>query len=121
LRSYASVKERRTASTDFSTGDQHRRHVRLLAAWCSDVRHSGDLGAVSHEDLATVLASTQANPRPDGARKKAGSINALRASLRGFFLHLHRQRCPATDRTGCSSCWRTPTDPTGDATPRCST
>jgi len=78
---------------------QYRRHVRLLAAWCRDVRHSGDLGTISHEDIATVLASTQANTRPDGARKKAGSMNALRASLHGFFRYLHRGGYIAEDPT----------------------
>ena len=34
---------------------QYRRHVRLLAAWCRDVRRSGDLGAISHEEREQTL------------------------------------------------------------------
>ena len=68
---------------------QYRRHARLFASWACDVGHSGVLTDVSHEDIASFLASAQAITRPDGTRKKAGSMNVLRGSLKGFFTYLH--------------------------------
>ncbi len=59
---------------------QYRRHVRLFAAWCADVGHTGAIGAISHEDIARFLASPQARTRPDGRAKKATSVNVLRGT-----------------------------------------
>jgi len=81
------------------TTRQYRRHVRLLAFWARDVGHSGVLTEISHEDIAAFLTSTQATVRPDGTRKKAGSMNALRGSVRGFFRYLHRAGYIAQDPT----------------------
>ncbi len=78
---------------------QYRRHVRLFARWCRDVRHGGAVGDVGHEDIARFLSSPVAHTRPDGARKLESSVNALRSSLRGFFGYLHRAGDIALDPT----------------------
>ena len=72
------------------TISQYRRHVRLFASWARDVGHGGVLRGIDHEDIATFLTSTQANTRPDGGLKTAGSMNALRGSVKGFFRYLHQ-------------------------------
>ena len=68
---------------------QYRRHVRLLARWCADVGHTGAIETITHEDIARFLASPQARIRPDGAAKKAASVNVLRGTMKGFFRYLH--------------------------------
>ena len=45
--------------------------------------------AVDHEVLARFLSAPEARTRPDKQRKKAGSMNALRSSVKGFFGYLH--------------------------------
>ena len=81
------------------TRRQYRRHVRLFAAWWRDVGAGGDVGAVSHEDVARFLASREARTRRDGGEKKATTVNTLRSSLRGFFGYLHRAGYIAADPT----------------------
>jgi len=71
------------------TMGQYRRHVRLFASWAREVGHSGELEDVSHEEVALFLTSPGANSRPDGRKKKATAMNALRTSLRCFFRYLH--------------------------------
>ncbi len=72
------------------TVGQYRRHIRTLARWCRDVRHSGRVSGISHEDLARFLTARQARMSARGGEKKASSVNCLRASLRGFFGYVHR-------------------------------
>ena len=72
-----------------STIAQYDRHVRLFAAWCAQVRHSGDLSEIGHEDIARFLSSPQARRRANGGLKKATSVNSLRSSLKAFFGYLH--------------------------------
>ena len=69
---------------------QYRRHVRLLANWLVQEGRSRDVIRIDHEDLACFLASPTARNRPDGKKKKATAMNALRTSLRCFFGYLHR-------------------------------
>jgi len=69
---------------------QYQRHVRLLAAWLAQKGHSCDVRAVDDQDLARFLASPIATTRADGRPKEPGSVNALRASLKGFFGYLRR-------------------------------
>ena len=72
------------------TVGQYRRHVRTLGRWSRDVRHSGQVSEMSHEDLARFLTSAEARTSARGGQKKATSVNCLRASLRGFFQYCHR-------------------------------
>src|SRR5687767_8652236 len=76
---------------------QYRRHVRLLAAWAHHARHGASVGEIGHELLARFLASPQARLRGDGGRRAAGTGNALRSSLKGFFGYLHKAGYIATD------------------------
>ena len=69
---------------------QYGRHIRLFARWAAGVGHSGDVGALDHQAIARFLTAPQAKGRPDGGEKEAGSMNALRSSLKGFFGYLHR-------------------------------
>ncbi len=69
---------------------QYRRHIRLLAGWAAQGARSGDVGNLDHQDVARFLVAPVARTRPDGASKKAASVNALRSSLKGFFGYLHR-------------------------------
>lgn len=71
------------------TCSQYRRHVRALADWVAGERLSGHVEDLSHEHLARFLTSPVANTRPDGEKKKATSMNALRSSLKVFFGYLH--------------------------------
>jgi site-specific recombinase XerD len=64
---------------------QYRRHLIALARWAAQVGLSDDVGSLDHEALARFLASTAARTRPDGAPKRAASVNALRGSVKGFF------------------------------------
>ena len=69
---------------------QYRRHVRLLARWAASAGLSGDLAELGHEHLARFFAAPEARTRPDGRAKRAGSVNALRSSVKGFFTYLAR-------------------------------
>ena len=71
------------------TRKQYRRHVLALARWAVGERLSADVEDLDHEHLASFLASPVANTRPNGARKRASSINALRTSLRVFATFCH--------------------------------
>jgi site-specific recombinase XerD len=73
---------------------QYRRHVRALGTWLPPGR---EIEAVGHEDLARFLAAPVAKTRPDGASKKATSVNALRSSLKGFWGYVHRAGYVAAD------------------------
>ena len=68
---------------------QYARHVRALARWAADVGHSGRIDDFGHEDVARFLTAPAAHTRPDGGKKRATSVNALRTSLRCFFAYLH--------------------------------
>jgi len=61
---------------------RYERHVRLLSAWARDVRHTGVVGDLSHEDLARFLASPEASTSAHGGAKRQTSVNALRTSVR---------------------------------------
>ena len=78
---------------------QYSRHVRALARWLDDTARDGHVEALDHEDVAAFLASPEARRRPDGGLKKAGSMNSLRGSLKGFFGYLHRAGAIPTDPT----------------------
>ncbi len=67
---------------------QYTRHVRCLARWAAGGGLSGRVCDFEHEAVATFLASPEATTRPDGRRKRASSVNALRSSVRGFFAYL---------------------------------
>ena len=66
-----------------------RRHVRALASWAAQEGLSGQIEDLDHEHLARFLVSPVANTRPDGKRKTAASVNALRSSLKTFCSYLH--------------------------------
>jgi site-specific recombinase XerC len=79
---------------------QYRRHVVLLAAWASSEGLRGGVAALGPEELAAFLVSLEARTRADsGGAKRPGSVNALRASLRGFFGYLQRAGIVAEDAT----------------------
>jgi site-specific recombinase XerD len=63
---------------------QYGRHVRALSTWLG----SKQVSSIDHEVLAQFLASPDARTRPDGQPKRAGSMNALRTSMRTFFGYL---------------------------------
>jgi len=69
--------------------DQVRRHVALLDRWLTSHRRSRDVRTIGHEDLAAFLGSREATMRLDGRAKKQTSNNALRTSMRAFFLYVH--------------------------------
>ena len=70
------------------TVNQYARHVRLLARWAAGAGLSGDMADLNHEHLARFFAAPDARKRPDGKPKRAGSVNALRSSVKGFFGYL---------------------------------
>ncbi len=78
------------------TVGQYRRHVRALAAWVGPGRA---VGSVGHEDVARYLSAPGARTRPDGGIRRAGTMNAVRGSLRGFFGYLHRAGIIGQDPT----------------------
>jgi integrase/recombinase XerC len=67
---------------------QYQRHVRTLARWLAQEGHDAEVERLDHELLATFLVSPQARTRPDGAKKRETSTNALRSTLRCFFAYL---------------------------------
>ena len=64
---------------------QYARHVHLLAEWLG----ATPIQRIDHETLAIFLSGPVATLRADGVPKKAASVNALRTSLRCFFVYLH--------------------------------
>lgn len=76
---------------------QYRRHVAALTRWLAASGHPAEVAALDHETVAGFLASAAARSRPDGAGKKATSVNALRTSLRVFCAYLHRAGYLAQD------------------------
>jgi site-specific recombinase XerC len=83
------------------TVGQYRRHVRRFASWLEAERLPDDVAQLEPEHVAAFLASVETVRRPDGRSKRAGSLNALRSSLRGFCEYLERagivERSPARD------------------------
>lgn len=71
------------------TRGQYQRHIRLLASWVARERPGVELEQLDHEDIAAFANSFTARQRPDGAAKKANTVNALRTSLRCFFGYAH--------------------------------
>ena len=69
---------------------QYCRHISALTRWLAHDGHTGAVKDIDHEDLARFLAAPTARTRPDGGQKKAGSVNALRSSLKCFFGYVHR-------------------------------
>ena len=72
------------------TVGQYRRHVAALTRWLAASGHPAEVDALDHETVAGFLAAPAARSRPDGAGKKATSVNAMRTSLRVFCSYLHR-------------------------------
>jgi site-specific recombinase XerD len=66
------------------TRQQARRHLRLFAAHAP-----ADLPATLPSHVATFFTADAARIRPDGAAKRATSVNALRSSVRAFFNFAH--------------------------------
>ncbi len=73
-----------------SARKQYCRHIAALTRWLAHDGHTGAVKDIDHEDLARFLAEPTVRMRPDGAQKKAGSVNALRSSLKYFFGYVHR-------------------------------
>ena len=71
------------------TQKSYRRHLHALVRWTAGERLSGHVEDLRHEHLASFLASPVTNTRPDGGKKTATSMNALRSSVRVFFRYLH--------------------------------
>ena len=69
---------------------QYQRHVRALTRWLAQDGHTCEAGDIDHEVVARFLSAPVARTRSDGGMKKAGSVNALRSSLKGFFGYLHK-------------------------------
>ena len=69
------------------TVDQARRYIMLFSRWLRD--RAENIAEIGHEDIAAFMVSKDAVLRPDGARKKPSSMNALRSSLRAFFRYVH--------------------------------
>jgi integrase/recombinase XerD len=67
------------------TVNQYRRHVHAFASWATENALRGDVGSITHEDVARFLASPVARKTATGEVKKATSANALRSSLKCFF------------------------------------
>ena len=76
---------------------QYQRHLDLLARWAAQEGPSGDVAAIGHEALARFLASPVAITQADGRPKRAGTVNSLRTSVRGFFGYLHEAGYLAED------------------------
>ena len=81
------------------TRRQVRRHGLALALWGAGERLSGQVEHLTHEHLASFFTSSLANTRPDGTRKKATSMNAMRSSLRSLFRYLHEAGLLASNPT----------------------
>lgn len=71
------------------TRRQYERHVRLFGEWLHDVGASDEIAAVDHKTVARFFVSPAAKTTADGRVKRAGTVNAIRASLSGFFRFLH--------------------------------
>ncbi len=69
---------------------QYRRHVRLLERWLAEAGIEPGIGQLTPQVLARFLASSLVQKRSDGAPRKPGSANAIRASIRGFGDYLDR-------------------------------
>jgi len=78
---------------------QYQRHVRLLSTWLSETGHDGSVTRVEQETVARFLAGPAARTRADGTAKRNSSVNAVRASLRGFFAYLARADLVPSDPT----------------------
>jgi integrase/recombinase XerD len=78
---------------------QYARHLRRFGAWLEAQHLRDDVAALEPEHVARFLASAEAVRRPDGRSQRAGSLNALRSSLRGFCAFLEAsglvERSPA--------------------------
>ena len=69
---------------------QYARHVRRFAEWL-DVEHlPDDVAAIEPDQVASFIAAVEAERRRNGGPRRAGSLNALRSSLRGYFGYLER-------------------------------
>lgn len=69
------------------TVNQYARHLSVLATWMEAELGSTDLDQLRHQELARFLISDVATKRPDGRPKKASSMNAMRSSVRSFFIY----------------------------------
>lgn len=76
---------------------QYRRHLNLLARWCASEALSCNVEDFDHQDLARFLGSTPARTRSDGRPKLQTSVNALRSSIRAFFVYAHGAGATATN------------------------
>ncbi len=71
------------------TAGQYRRHIGLLDRWLVARGYSREVEEIGHETLAEFLTDDVARRKADGRVKTTGSMNALRTSLRAFFLYCH--------------------------------
>jgi site-specific recombinase XerC len=71
------------------TQKQYARHTQLFVQWLRDVGASDEIAAVDHKTVARFFVSPTAKTTTDGRVKRAGTVNAIRASLSGFFRFLH--------------------------------
>ena len=69
---------------------QYARHVRRFGAWLEADRVPDKVRLLEPEYVAAFIAAAEAQRRRDGCPRRAGSLNALRSSLRGFFGYLER-------------------------------
>jgi len=76
---------------------QLQRHVRLLASWLAQEQRPAELDRIDEDTLAAFLTSAVARTTATGAAKSAGTLNALRGSLKSFFAHAARARWIARD------------------------
>ena len=67
---------------------QYRRHGLAFAAWLA-AHGDRPVADLKPDDLARFFADDAAKQSCRGGRKKAGSLNAMRTSLRCFCAHLH--------------------------------
>jgi integrase/recombinase XerD len=68
---------------------QYTRHIRLLDRWRAAGGLADNIAALTHEDVARFFTSEAATLTPSGKRKRPGSMNALRTSVREYFRYLH--------------------------------
>lgn len=68
---------------------QVRRHARVFATWLAAERHSGAVADLEPQVVARFLVSDAALRRPDGKPKLAGSVNAMRTSIRCLLKYAH--------------------------------